>query len=241
MSMTTEQDFWRERWQGNRTGWDLGGPHEGLEPLLELLDETGALGEPGVILGPAGITTKERSLRIYSPGCGRAHDGAAIIARSVKIPPSIAARNIEVFATDFAPEAIDAARGIYGHLSAKGLRLAVQDASAAVPETERAKFHVIFDRAMLCALRPELRPAYLRACHERLIPGGVFLSLPFTRIEDTPEHPPGSGPPFEINLRDLESLMIQNGFELVAARSMIVRRPDTIIKEEGLTVFRAVK
>lgn len=236
--MTTEQDFWRERWQGNRTGWDLGGPHEGLEPLLELLDQTGALGGLDEIEGQA---ASDRRLRIYSPGCGRAHDGAAIVARSIRIPPSIAKKNIEVVATDFAPEAIDAARGLYGSLAEKGLKFAVQDASAPVAPDERQKFHVIFDRAMLCALRPDLRPAYLRACHTRLVPGGVFLSLPFTRIEDTPEHPPGSGPPFEINLRDLESLMGQNGFELVAARSVIVRRPDTIIKEEGLTVFRAVK
>jgi SAM-dependent methyltransferase len=231
--MTTEQDFWRERWQENRTGWDLGGPHEGLVPLLQMLDETGIVDS---------IVSRENAefLRIYSPGCGRAHDAAAIVTRSIKIPPSIGKKNIEVIATDFAPEAIDAARSLYGNLSQNGLRFAVQDASAPVAPDERQKFHVIFDRAMLCALRPDLRPAYLRACHARLVPGGVFLSLPFTRIENTPEHPPGSGPPFEITLRNLESLMGQNGFELVAARSMIVRRPDTIIKEEGLTVFRAV-
>ena len=229
--MGTEQDFWRECWQGHRTGWDLGGAHECLVPLLKLFAKVSlieSLGAPG-------------PLRIYSPGCGRAHDGAAIVSRSIPLPPSLAARQIEVMATDFAPEAIDAAREIYGNLTGKGLSLAVEDARADVPVAEKQKFHVVFDRAMLCALRPDLRPAYLRACHDRLAPGGIFLSLPFTRIEDTPEHPPGSGPPFEITMANLETLMADHHFRLLAAEKVVVRRPDTIIKEEALTVFEAIK
>lgn len=235
-----DQQYWSGRWQNLQTGWDLGRPHEGLERLLQLLVVSGAL--ESILAGS--LESSAKPLVIYSPGCGRGHDAAGIANGNVKLPPEIAARALHVIATDFAPEAIAAARDLYGALEKNppgrhSLEFRVEDARAEVPADQRGTVDIVFDRAMLCALRPELRAAYLKSCHQRLRRGGIFLSLPFTKIDDTPEHPPGSGPPFQITLQEMKELMAAHEFQHVVSEPMPVQRPATIIREEGLTIFRS--
>ena len=141
---------WRERWQQGTTGWDLGAPHKLTIELVKLARARGRFTAPG---------------RVYMPGAGRAHDAAVFVGAGS-----------EVVAADFAPEAMAEARRLYQALPR--LSFVIEDVLATAPET-RATFDAVFDRAMLCALDPVLRPSYARAIAHRLRPGGVLLAIPF--------------------------------------------------------------
>jgi SAM-dependent methyltransferase len=197
-------DDWRVRWVEGRTGWDLGGPHPALEKLLTEARDWRLLPDRA---------------RILEPGAGRAHNGAAL-----------ARQGYQVISFDLVPEAIEEARRLYDGVA--GLELAVADAFALPPAWVGA-FDAVFDRAMLCALPPARRRDYLRSMFEALVPGGAFLSLPFTEVE----YPPGgSGPPFALPMPELERLM-SPGFALVHAEERPL--PDDIkIRREMICVWR---
>lgn len=220
-------DYWRGRWTAGQTRWDIGACHEGLA----LLCERAADAYP---IRPHHPTI----IRVYAPGSGRAHDSAALVSRSVPLSKSFEHASFQCVATDFAPEAIEEAMKLYGTLATQGLTLRIEDARGDVPPPDVAAYDWIFDRAMLCALRPELRPAYLNACKRRLKPRGLFLSIPFTKIAVTDDHPAGAGPPFEITLDSLKSLMGHFGFDHVHSEPLQTSRPGTVITEESISIFR---
>lgn len=175
----TEARYWDGRWQNGQTGWDLGRPHPLLEELVNRARESGL---------PA-------NARFYIPGCGRAHDGIWLVQNG-----------FSVVAADFAPLAVAAAEKNASELRASGILTGeaaarfscrVEDA-ATCPEKDQGGYQAVFDRAMYCALRPELRAHYIEAVARRLRKDGFFLSLPFAEIAPSPEKPKGSGPPFEV-------------------------------------------
>jgi len=172
--MATNLEYWQSRWQKDDTPWDLGGPHPLVEALLRQAQEAG-------LLRPAA--------RLYVPGCGAAHDAAFF-----------AQKDFIVTAADFVPEALAAARKTYGHL--KNLQFMEDDALAA-PAGSPA-YDAVFDRAMLCALDPSQRPAFIAAIARRLRPCGLFLSLPFYRFAQTPRD---GGPPFALQLEEMVTLL----------------------------------
>ena len=156
------QTMWHERWQENKTAWDLNGPHPVTRELLELTAKL-APGEP--------------SGKWLIPGCGRAHDAQELFRAGVK----------EVVAKDLVPKAIEEARSVYG--STLGLRLVCGDVTD-VSMAEEASFNGIFDRAMLCALSGELRTNYVLAMTRLLKPGGIFASIPFAETGNPESGPP---------------------------------------------------
>ena len=166
-----ETSWWNNRWVEGRTGWDLGGPHPHAEMVIQECQRLGLTVGPTVLL----------------PGCGRAHDGAFLARQGFK-----------VVATDISSSAIAEAKALYS--SVDNLEIKEGDALAC-PISERASFDVIFDRAMLCALRPELRPLYLDATATRLRPGGVFAGILFARVGEGI-----AGPPFAIASEELVQL-----------------------------------
>ena len=172
-----EQTFWQERWVEGTTGWDLQGPHPAFATVVKLLSACG--------VDIAGA-------RVFVPGAGRAHDGAAF-----------ARLGAEVVAEDFAPGAVAAAQALYR--DERGLIIRQGDATV-VPAAEIGTWDIVFDRAMLCALRPELRGAFLDAVARRLRSGGMHVVLLFDQIPVTPERPAGSGPPFQITVADYRDL-----------------------------------
>lgn len=145
--------------------------------LATLLKEARLLGQ----LPPQG--------KILEPGCGRAHGGAWL-----------ARQGYQVTSFDFVDKAIEEAQKLYGN--EKFLNLALHHALEHNPLWENS-FDGIYDRAMLCALSPEWREPYLIRCHGYLKPKGLFLSIPFVEVEG----PPHEGPPFQISMSELESLM----------------------------------
>lgn len=166
-----ETSWWNNRWVEGRTGWDLGGPHPHTEDLIQKCQSLGLANAAAVLL----------------PGCGRAHDGA-LLAR----------KGLRVTATDISSAAIAEATTLYG--SEANLTIKEGDALTC-PASELTSFDLILDRAMLCALRPELRPLYLEACSSRLRPGGLFAGILFARVADGI-----AGPPFAIASEELVRL-----------------------------------
>lgn len=169
----SDAQMWQGRWENGQTGWDLNGPH----PLLAQLMNT------------ASRLSKLPNSRVFIPGCGRAHDGVALVRDF----------GMKVVAEDIAEGAISAAKALYSKVPE--LQLRVGNSSACTKE-EQGYFGCIYDRAVLCALRPELRPPFVHACAERLAKGGLFSSLPFAETTG----PVGSGPPFAISRGELHAL-----------------------------------
>jgi thiopurine S-methyltransferase len=211
--MTVETDvtnpaspaFWNERWASGRTGWDMGGPH----PLLgRLVDEA-----KDYRLLPDGA-------RILEPGCGRAHNGAAL-----------ARQGYQVVSSDVSPGAIAAAKELYADVP--HLELCVQDAMAVVPAWKES-FQAVFDRAFLCALPPALRADYVKTVFSHLAPGGLFLSLPFTKVVLEEGR---SGPPFALTMSELTELL-SSGFSLVHAEEHRNPNQDDRIQSEMICIFR---
>lgn len=153
---------WHERWQENKTAWDLSGPHPLTEELLELAERQA----PGSCAG-----------KWLIPGCGRSHDAKALIQRGIE----------QVVAKDIVPKAIDEARSLYGSL--RGLTLVCGDVTE-VSALEESSFDGVFDRAMLCALGDDLRINYVKAVTRCLRPGGVFTSIPFAETANPASGPP---------------------------------------------------
>lgn len=153
---------WHERWQENKTAWDLSGPHPLTEELLEL----------SVRLAPGSWAGKW-----LIPGCGRAHDAKALLKHGIK----------QVVAKDLVPKAIDEARSLYGSMS--GLTLFCGDVTD-VSKSEEATYSGIFDRAMLCALNGDLRVNYVKSMTACLKPGGIFASIPFAETGNPASGPP---------------------------------------------------
>lgn len=222
--MTTEIQFWRGRWQENRTGWDLGGPHPHLETLLDVAANYWT------------PNPNQKLINFLIPGCGRAHDGAAIIDRKIRLPKTFENKVLRLTATDFAPEAIDAARTLYGHLEQSGIEFKIADALSGSNTQENSKFDFIFDRAMLCALKPEDRIKYLTTSHGLLRENGLFLSIPFTQIDKNGDA--FSGPPFEISRQSLISIMSEAKFACLHFEAVTAAKYPAIIKEEAITIWR---
>lgn len=171
MQLTEWVEPWQNRWDTNQTGWDQGGPHPYLPALLEAVN--------ALFPQPTGAT-------IYAPGCGRAHNEAAL-----------ATLGYNVTAEDFVQRAIDEARALYATCP----RLTLRQADAfCVESSEEASYDMIFDRAMYCAIQPKFRGDYVTAIMKRLKPNGLLFGIPFTgKTSDTTS----LGPPFATSLEDM--------------------------------------
>lgn len=198
---------WHERWQSGRTGWDQGAAHPAL------LDLIAAAAEQGFPL---------RGARILEPACGRAHNGA-----------TLATLGAHVTSFDVVPEAIRAAREIYGHLPR--LTLVEQDAFV-IHQDWCESFDAVFDRAALCALGRDLRPVYVDRAWRYLKPNGLLLTIPFTAVHGDPEQ----GPPFPVPVAELVALTAGR-FDLVSARELPPLSPELgRVAREMIMIWRRV-
>lgn len=197
---------WRERWLAGQTGWDSGKAHRLLPRLIQLLQADGSL-SPGQ--------------RVLEPGCGRAHAGAVF-----------AALGMMVTAFDVVPEAIAAATLAYG--GTPHLTLTIGDALTARADWFES-FDAVFDRAVLCALPPSQRRAYIDACFAHLKPGALFVSLPFIEVKVGDD---GSlGPPYAVPMIELSELLTP-GFAMVHAEEHQTPDPKDKVVKEMITIWR---
>lgn len=152
----------------------------------------------------------------YVPGCGRGHEGAFL-----------AKAGFNVIAADFVEEAIAEAKMLYN--SQPKLSFKVEDA---LVKQDKESFDLVFDRAMLCALQVANREAYLDAIYHRLKPGGLFLGILFSSLDDQVQ----KGPPFALSRDELWDLFSPS-FSLVYCEQ---KKAQTLpmIKSEWLVIWR---
>lgn len=143
-------EIWKKFWDEGLTPWNLGGAHPLLKKIVKKVEKISL------------IDIKESSILV--PGCGHAHDAAALAKMGAK-----------TMAFDVIEAAIDAAKALYG--DRENLQLLVADALNP-PQIWKESFTAVFDRAMLCALAPKDRTAYLASCYNALKDEAVFLFWP---------------------------------------------------------------
>lgn len=121
--------------------------------------------------------------RALVPGCGSGYETVAL-----------ARAGMEVTAIDFSAAAVERAREITHGWPVSVLRADFFD-------FESPGFDLIYERAFLCALPPELRAQWALKCAELLDPGGLLVGFFFTDPEAI------DGPPFGISRRELAELL----------------------------------
>jgi SAM-dependent methyltransferase len=128
------------------------------------------------------------------PGCGTGHDVRWL-----------AAQGAEATGLDIAPLAVTRARELDPTGQADYQVADFLDPDGPLPDT----FDQLWEHTCFCALDPSLRPAYLRAAHRYLRPGGTLVGVFFIN----PEMDEGeTGPPFGIGADDLEAALADAGF-----------------------------
>lgn len=192
---------WRERWLTGRTGWDQGRPHDQLDRLLQHARLEGRL---------------PPEARIFSAGCGRAHHEAWLARQGYRVD-----------AEDAVPEAIAEALALYGNQPG----LALKAADVFGDDSGAGVYDAVFDRAMLCAINPQHRPAYVEKISRKLVPGGLVLAILFRRTR-SPE-----GPPFAVDEAEAFRLFAAQ-FELCHASSCPPPVNPQNVLEEWLCIWR---
>ena len=140
--------------------------------------------------------------QILVPGCGLGHDVRAIAATG---------QASEVCGLDVSPAALAAAR----RLPAAGNEEYVEADLFALPSAWQGRFDWVFEHTCFCAIDPARRADYVRAVAETLRPGGWLLAIFYLQPWNQGEPPPpGGGPPFGVELRELDALFA-GPFELV--------------------------
>jgi SAM-dependent methyltransferase len=137
------------------------------------------------------LKTEPRGQRVLIPGCGSGYEVRAF-----------AEAGFEVFAIDFAPAAVERARGILGPLAGLVRSGDFFDFEPGAP------FDLVYERAFLCALPRRIWPRYAPRVAELLRPGGRLAGCFFF---DGGER----GPPFGLKENELDTLL-RGSFELAA-------------------------
>ena len=137
--------------------------------------------------------------RVFVPGCGLGHDARWL-----------ADRGCVVTGVDIAPLAVEGARV----LDDQGrIAFHVADLFDLPPDLQSA-FDVVWEHTCLCALPPDLRAQYALGVKSALRPGGTVAGVFFIN----PEMDPGEqGPPFGIDVDEVEALWRDVGLELIDA------------------------
>jgi SAM-dependent methyltransferase len=86
-------------------------------------------------------------------------------------------------------------------------------------------FDLVFEHTCFCAIFPEERPAYARAAHHVLNPGGHLLAIFFTNIDKQ------EGPPFQITQSEIRALF-GDPFDVVESWAPTQSYPEREGREE---------
>lgn len=137
------------------------------------------------------LKAEARGQRVLIPGCGSGYEVRAF-----------AEAGFEVFAIDFAPAAVERARGVLGPLASLVRSGDFFDFDPGGP------FDLVYERAFLCALPRRVWPRYAPRVAELLRAGGRLAGFFF--FDDNER-----GPPFGLRKKELDTLLHGN-FELAA-------------------------
>lgn len=141
-------------------------------PLAELLEK-----EPKLVQGT-----------ILVPGCGLGHDVRLLAQQSGCLPHGL----------DIAPLALERARAI-PHVAGEVYHLAD---FLELPSGFHGAYDWLFEHTCLCALKPELRVAYVESAWQALRPEGKLLGIFYVNVDD----PSADHPPYEISSDEIDEL-----------------------------------
>jgi methyl halide transferase len=192
---------WEAAWAEGITPWDSGGHVPVLDALLAPAGAGGGGGGGSPNGDPAAFSPAPLAAGpVLVPGAGAAYDAIAF-ARAGRA----------VTAVDIAPTAVAAARRVAeadaagaAALAAGRLRLAQADFFALQPG---AAWGVIFDHTFLCALPPDLWPAWADAVTRLVRPDGELVSVLF------PIGDHAGGPPYALAPGTVRGLLEPRGWE----------------------------
>lgn len=193
---------WDMLWQKEKSFWDLGEPHPYLSNVINTSLELSG--------------KKIEDIEAYVPGCGTGHEAFYMVKKGAKVR-----------AADYTPKAIEVAKSIYG--KHEKLEFFVENALE-VEESEKEKYDIVVDRAMLCAIELDMRDAYLKASAERLKKGGHFVSVAFNKVHL--QH----GPPHEITEEQIKELASKY-FNVLSVETVYAVSMTDYIEKELLVVL----
>ncbi len=135
--------------------------------------------------------------RALIPGCGVGHDLALLVKAGV-----------DATGLDISTKAVEMARAAYPEHSA---RFTLGDLFA-MPGEWAGAFDLVVEHTCLCAMPPDLRPAYEKAVAQVLRPGGLLIGVWYI----DPDMDPGeTGPPFGISVEELGALFAAPTWEIL--------------------------
>ncbi|KAF8055990.1 rhbg [Scenedesmus sp. PABB004] len=149
-----------------------------------------------------------RGKRVLVPGCGRGYDVCAFAAAGAASAVGL----------DICPAAVAAARAA----APAGLAGAPPGAAGAAQfevadffswEPPGGAFDAGYDLTFLCALRPDMRPAWAAGWARLLAPGGLLVTVVYP-VDASLD--PGTGPPWPLTPDLYRDLLPPAGFELVS-------------------------
>lgn len=165
-------------------------------------------------------TVNVQGKRCLVPGCGRGYD----VATFAKFGAA------ESVGLELAPSALEAAAAYLASEASltpeeKARTRLVAGDFFAFSET----FDVAFDYTFLCALHPDMRPAWATTYARMIKPGGILVTLVYPMDREKPRD---SGPPFPLFPEDYEILK-PAGFELVSMERVpdVLSHPPRVGKE----------
>ncbi len=210
-----EPGFWHQRWHDNQIGFHQDKP----TPLL--LKHWPAIGMPA-------------GAKVFVPLAGKSLDMGWFAAQGYRVlGVELSRLAIEQFIAEhkLVPEVRESRYGT--HYVAGNVELICGDAFA-LDADALADCSVVFDRAALIALPPELRQRYVDELYARLPAGcrGLLITL---------EYPPHEkqGPPFTVTEAEVRTLYDRDWeVEVLERRDILAQQPNFI--EEGVTALEAV-
>lgn len=223
---------WDDLWQQNITPWDRNGPSPALR---DAVTSSAYIRPPW---SPHGNTQGRK--RALVPGCGRGYD--VLLLSSL---------GYETFGLDASQTAVDAARRLQKN-AAHDEKYAVYDEQTGrgaanfiladffkddfLSQTSGGNFDLIFDYTFLCALPPELRPAWARRMSELLAEDGSLVCLEWPLQKD----PKQGGPPHGLTSRLYVELLKSPGDDVqydangfVVDTGHVKDRPDTMLERRS--------
>ena len=205
-------EFWLKRWQENRIGF-----HKiGVNPLLDQF-------LPQVSTKPG---------RTLVPLCGKSQDMAWLVSHGHNV--------VGVDISEIAARAFASEQGIPLKVSKeppftvfRGERIGIFVGDFFNLKPDRGQFDLIYDRAALIALAPDVRPAYVRQLKALLAPGGriLLISLEY----DTRKM---EGPPFSVPESDVRKLFLELNVDKLHEHDCLDE--ESHFKERGLDWMKEV-
>lgn len=189
-------DFWKERWAGGQIGFHEGQPNVLLETHI------------------ARIEARKPKARILVPLSGKSMDLRWLAERGHEVVgvEFVATAAADFFAEwDVEPERLEI--GGQPAARANGVTLICAD-MLQIPSAALGTFDVVYDRAALVALEPEVRARYVGVCRGLLDDDGFVFLVTFAYDQSRAQ-----GPPYSVDAALVHELFAEDSIELLETRS----------------------